>query len=259
MRLSLLIIITCTLSLSAATTYSQQAKLSLSLRDVSIQDLLQEIGKKSDFSFWYSNNELNANYKITLAMKDQTIDKILDIALKGQNLAYEINDKIIVIYKQKDTNSVQQQKVKGTITDATTGEPIIGANVVIEGTTIGTITDINGAFSLDIPSTNVQLVVSYIGYNTEKVQYTGQGTLDIKLVPDVTKLDEIVVVGYGTKKKKDIIGSVSSISSNDINQLPVATIDAGLQGRGAGLQVLSSGGTPGAPPEFLFVVPTPYH
>lgn len=235
MRLLLLLIISCTLSLSATTTYSQQAKLSLSLNNVSLQDLLQEIGKKSDFSFWYSNNELNANCKITLAMKDQTIDKILDIALKGQNLAYEINDKIIVIYKQKDSTSGQQQKVKGTVTDATNGEPIIGANVLIEGTTIGVVSDVDGKFSVDVAKPDAILVISYLGYNSERVSINGQSDLEIKLVPNITKLEEIVVVGYGTQKRANVTGSVASVKNEDLVVAPVASTTATLAGRLPGL------------------------
>lgn len=248
MRLSLLLIITCTLSLSATTTYSQQTKLSLSLKNASLQDLLQEIGKKSDFSFWYSNNELNANSKITLAMKDQTIDKILDIALKDQGLAYEINDKIIVIYKPKDAIELarQQQKLSGRVTDASTGEVIIGANIIIEGTTRGTVTDVEGKFSIDIAAPNEVILFSFLGYNTERITYAGETNIEIKLVPDITKLEEVVVVGYGIQKKVNVIGSIAQISSEQLEGRQVPLLSNALAGQMTGVTVIQRSGAPGS-------------
>jgi len=248
MKISVLLIFVCTLGLKAATTYSQETKLSLHLKDVTIKDLLEEIGKKSEFSFWLSNSDLK-EMKISLNVKDQTIDKLLDLALAGQDLNYEIKDKIIFIYKPKNedrnNSGYQTIKVSGTIVDATTEEPVIGASVIIEGTTLGTTTDVRGSFSLDVQKTDAVLIVSYIGYNTERVTVGTSTQINIKLVPDITKLDEVVVIGYGTQKKGNLTGAVASVKSDKLTVAPVASTSNSLAGRLPGLISVQSSGQPG--------------
>lgn len=246
MRLSLILSIISTFSLIANSGYSQQTKLSIDLENASIRDLLTEIGKKSEFSFWYSNNELTTNNSITISLKDQTVDKILDLALKEQGLTYEIKDKIILIYKRRDIPLYQQQKISGSITDGATGEPIIGANITVVGTTIGTVSDANGKFSLDVPSSSVQLTVSYVGYNTEIVQLNGQSNLEIKLIQDITKLDEIVVIGYGTAKKSDLSAAIGTVDSKQLSKIPSVRPENALQGMASGVEVYGNGGEPGS-------------
>ena len=132
-----------------------------------------------------------------------------------------------------------QKKVTGVITDLK-GEPIIGASVVAKGTTTATISDIDGAFSLDV-SNNPVLTISYIGYISQEVPTLGKSDLKIILKEDSKILDEIVVVGYGVMRKTDLTGSVSSISAKTIKDKPVANIGEALQGRASGVQVISSG------------------
>ncbi|HEX3006822.1 MAG TPA: secretin and TonB N-terminal domain-containing protein [Bacteroidales bacterium] len=143
MRLSFLLILISTLSLSAGISYSQQTTISLNLENATLREILKEIGRKSDFSFWYKNNELKDDQRMSLSVKDQTIDKIMEFALLNQDLTYEIKDKVILIYKSRSEGlrGLQQQQVKGIVIDATSGEPIAGANVTVEGTTLGSITD----------------------------------------------------------------------------------------------------------------------
>ncbi|HEX3007104.1 MAG TPA: SusC/RagA family TonB-linked outer membrane protein [Bacteroidales bacterium] len=139
----------------------------------------------------------------------------------------------------------QQRKITGTIADATTGEPIIGANIILEGTTVGVISDLNGSFSIDVPTADAVLVVSFVGYNTERMVLSGQTTLDIKLIPDVTKLEEVVVVGYGTMKKKDLTGSISQIQPGKIaneNPKTVQDILRGTTGLSVGYDASAKGG-----------------
>ena len=140
----------------------------------------------------------------------------------------------------------QQQQLTGTVTDASTGELLPGVNVVIEGTVIGATTDMNGKFSLQTPAQNAVVVFSFIGYTTSKVTYTGQTSLSIKLEPDVTKLEEIIVTGYSVEKKKDIIGSVSVINTDEMLQTNNASVGGQLQGRATGIIVTSDGSPSGA-------------
>jgi TonB-linked SusC/RagA family outer membrane protein len=251
MKLTLFLAIVTTLTLSATTSYSQNTKISLNLENIRIKDLLHEIKAKSDFSFLYSNNELNDENRITLSVEDVTIDKILEIALRDQNLSYEIKDKFILIYRpvyktNPLTSGYQALKINGSVTDATTGEPLPGVNITVKGTTIGTITDVAGRYSVDVSNNSAVLDFSFVGYVTESVSVSGKSVIDVKLVPDVKALEEVVVIGYGTVKRNDLTGSVTSISSKDIGETNVTNIDQALQGRMAGVQVSSKGGKPGA-------------
>ncbi|NJO68577.1 MAG: TonB-dependent receptor plug domain-containing protein [Bacteroidetes bacterium] len=133
----------------------------------------------------------------------------------------------------------------GTVTDVTTGEPVIGANVIIEGTTIGVITDVDGKFGLDLPKPDAIIVISYLGYNSERITFNGQSVLDIKLVPDITKLDEVVVIGYGKQSRREITSAISSVKSQDLENIPVASLDNLLQGKASGMQVSQNSGQPG--------------
>lgn len=143
-------------------------------------------------------------------------------------------------------NVLQQQKISGTVTDAVNGEPIAGANVIVEGTTLGVITDENGKFSLDVPSGNSVLVISFLGYNSEKITVGAQTTLDVKLTPDITKLEEVVVVGYGTQKKQTLTGSIASINSEDLVATKNQNVQNLLTGKVAGVRVVQKTSEPGS-------------
>ena len=137
----------------------------------------------------------------------------------------------------------QQMTVTGVVKDPT-GEPVIGANVIIKGTTNGTVTDINGEFSIEAQSGSV-LEVSYIGYLTKEITITNQNTLRVILVEDTKTLDEVVVIGYGTQKKADLTGSVANISTEKLSTQSNVNIGQALQGKIAGVDIVSQGGAPG--------------
>jgi TonB-linked SusC/RagA family outer membrane protein len=255
-RLKVSLLLICPLSLYADTSYSQQARISLNLQNVTVGQVLKEIGKKSEFSFWYKNIDFKDDQKISLSVKNQTIGKILDIALQNQNLTYEIKNKVILIYKrtQEDSNLTQQLKIiskvtdvgiVGKVTDAISGEPLPGVNIAVEGTTLHTATDADGNYKLTVPQKNSVLVFSFMGYNTEKIQLSGQTVINIKMSADIAKLDEVVVVGYGTQKKSDMTGSVVSIGNEKFANQRVTRIDQILQGRASGVLVTSNSGAPG--------------
>ena len=138
----------------------------------------------------------------------------------------------------------QTKTVKGTIIDES-GEPLIGVSIVVKGTSTGTITDFNGNFSIDLPAGRKELVISYIGYKEQTVTVTGNGPVNVKMVSDTQALDEVVVVGYGTMKKRDVTGAITSISSEAIEQKMATNVFEALQGTTAGVQVVSGSGQPG--------------
>ncbi|MBR0340325.1 MAG: TonB-dependent receptor plug domain-containing protein, partial [Alistipes sp.] len=145
------------------------------------------------------------------------------------------------------TPAMAQSKitVTGTITDATNKQPLIGASVSVEGTTIGVSTDLNGKFTLQVPPTGV-LEIQYLGYATKKEKINSRTTINITLSPDNVKVEEVVVIGYGSVAKSDLTGSVTNVKMAEIADAPVTSIDQALQGRVAGADIMSTTGEPGA-------------
>jgi TonB-dependent starch-binding outer membrane protein SusC len=139
----------------------------------------------------------------------------------------------------------QQVKVTGTITDSITGDGLIGVNVLVDETTIGVVTDKNGKYSITVPSITSVLKISYIGYITQKIPINGMSVIDVKLTSDIRALDEVVVVGYGSVRKSDLTGSISSIKMADLVQLPSQRVDQALQGRTSGVYIMNTDGAPG--------------
>ncbi|HEX3006158.1 MAG TPA: TonB-dependent receptor [Bacteroidales bacterium] len=247
MKVSLFLMLIGTLGTFASTGYSQETKISLKLENVTIKELFNEIGKKSEFSFWYSNRELDDKTTITLALKDKTIDEILALALRDRNLSYQIKDNVIVIYKETRPTqgmALQNIRVTGNISDASNGDPLPGVNITVEGTTTGTISDENGNYSLDVPSSNAVLIFSFVGYNTEK-QVANRATIDVQLIADIKTLGEVVVVGYGVQKKVTVTGSVASIQSKDLITAKTPNISNALAGKLPGLRAVQNSGAPG--------------
>ena len=222
MKLTTLLLIVGSLQVSAS-LYSQNTKIDLNIHNGTIQDVFNEIEKQSNFNIFFKTDEVNARLPVDITARGIMVKEVLDRILEGSNLGYKVLDKIIVVVPV-DALVGHQQKISGAITDATTGEPIIGASVLIEGTTIGVITDSDGKFSLDISKSDAVIVISFLGYNTEHITLNGKSVLDIKLIPDITKLDEIVVVGYGMQKKGNVTGSIASVKSKELTVAPLSAL-----------------------------------
>ena len=209
MKLSLFLIFTGILQVSAS-VYSQNTKMTFTMTDKPVKEVLEQIEGVTEFRFFYNESFTDLDKKVTIQAKDENINEILDDIFVSLNVSYKVLENNLIIIAPKSL--IQQMRVTGTVTDAKTGEPIIGANVIIEGTTIGAATDINGKFSIDVASSTSTLVISLSVIILEKVTLSGQSTFDIKLIPDIKSLDEIVVIGYGTQKKSDLTGSVDRVS-----------------------------------------------
>ena len=227
-----------------ASVYSQTRLVDLTASQKSVRYVLKAIEKQSDLRFFYNEDFSDLNRTISLNVKNTKVNDVLDLLFSQTGITYKVFENNIVVITP--TLTILQQKITGTVTDATNGESIIGANVVVEGTTIGTITDVNGNFSLNIPKPDAVIIITFIGYNSEKVPVSGQSSLAIKLIPDVTKLDEIVVIGYGTVKKSDISGSVVSVNTADMMKLAPSNILQGMKGQAAGVVVIAQDGSPDA-------------
>lgn len=242
MRLTIILIIISLFQVTAS-TYSQSTKLNLKFENETLERVFRKIEESSEFSIFYKNELIKNALTINGDFKNVPVSEILDKVLSSEKLSYVIKDKLIlIVQKNSDINKIaQQQKITGTITDASSGEAIIGANIIIEGSTLGTVTDVNGKFSLDLPNSNAILVVSFIGYNTERISPNGQTNLDIKLIPDIKNLEEVVVVGYGTLKKKDLTGSVASVDMGKKEMAANVDLTQALQGYVPGVNAGAAG------------------
>lgn len=251
MRLTTLALIVFSLNISA-TVYSQKTKLSLDVSNQSIKEILFLIENQSEFRFIYESGKINLDKKVSVREKDQPVEVILNHLFAREGVKYEIteNNMILINPMEKkgspDTQNVSQEKkrITGIVTDAN-GDPIIGANVVEKGTTNGTITDVDGKYTLNNVSGNM-LLISYIGYITQDAAVRGGSPVNVKLLEDTQKLEEVVVVGYGMQKKVNLTGSVSSVSAEEIQNTPASSLSNALVGKMAGVLLTQSGGKPGA-------------
>ncbi len=244
MKFAILFILLTTTQLFA-TVYSQNTKLSLNLNNATIIDIFENIENNSEYKFLYHDDLVKNEVQANVSFKNQRIEEILDDVLKGTSSTYTILENNLIVISPIDGKIVQNGEVKGNVT-SNSGETLIGVNVYVKGTTIGTITDFNGNFVLDVPSTDATLVFSFIGYNTKEVALEGQLTVNVTLNEDVVGLDEVVVVGYGSVKKSDLTGALSQVKSEEISAYPALGVSQALQGRAAGVQISSNNGEPGA-------------
>lgn len=243
MRLTFIALFVFSFSLLAS-VHSQTMRVNINANNESTHSILEQIEQQTDYLFIYNTNEIDLNRKASVHAQDQTVMDVLSQIFRNTNIGYAIEGSNIMLMK-KDEKAEQQQdnnKVSGTITDKS-GEPIIGANVVIKGTTNGTITDIDGNYTLDVPVSAI-LQISYIGYLTQDVPVNGKQQINIRLVEDTQQLDEVVVVGYGTQKKGELTSSISSIKSETFIQGSVQDAAQLLQGKVAGLGIVMPNGDP---------------
>lgn len=274
MRLTL-VLMAVSLMQVYASGYSQSAKISLTLKNVSLKQALKEIEKQSDYTFVYSDSKIDVNKKVDINVKDCALVDVLNQLVADSEIRYTSVDNHIVLtgrnsdlYKlpsithdavvsREDLNIeainpinnvvIQQTSVTGNVTSAADGQPLPGVNVVVKGTTIGTTTDINGAFTLNVPDGNAVLVFSFVGYQSQEVSLGGQKSVSVALVEETKQLEEVVVVGYGTRMKEELTGAVSTVSNKDMKVSPSASVVTRMQGRVSGVTITTPN-TPGGEP-----------
>lgn len=246
MRISTFLLMVCVFCSYAGNVHSQNAKVSIRMNNVKLDKILNEIENQTDYLFIY-NNQVDINKITSVKVKNEAVAQVLDRILSGTGINYELEGTHIILTTEaiKDLHAQQQAKtVTGTVTDVS-GEPIIGANIRIKGTTTGTITDIDGNFSIEAEPQSV-IEVSYIGYLTQETVINNQKSIRFLLKEDTKTLDEVVVIGYGVQKKADLTGSVANINTEKLNTQSNANIGQALQGKIAGVDIVSQGGAPGS-------------
>ena len=205
---------------------SQQViKLSSKMQDVTVQEVLASVEQQTDYHFTYNPMQIGADRRVTIDLNNKSVTEILDELFLGKKVQYVVEGNNIVLFadnKKAEVKDIVQQKSKivtGTVLDVT-GMPVIGANVTVKGTTQGTITDMDGKFSLEVVEGDI-LQVTYIGFANQEVKVGTQTNLSVTLKEDAEALDELVVVGYGTQKKVNLTGAVTAITGEKITKRPV--------------------------------------
>jgi len=222
-----------------------QAEISIDIRKQTLRQALKTIERSGDYQFFYNEDLSSLDKEVSLSVKDASIEVVLDELLSDTDITYKKSNNLFVL-TLKATSGPQQRTgraITGTVLDAF-GDPVIGANVVEKGTTNGTITNYDGLFNLNV-SENATLVISYIGYVEQTIAVGNQSTFTIKLQEDTQALSEVVVVGYGIQKKINLTGSVASVSSEELTQRPITSVAAGLQGLVPGMTITTQQGRPG--------------
>lgn len=251
MRLICLLILVFSLQISA-TVWSQTTTMSVKLQNSTLQELFTQIEKNSNYRFFYNNDEVDVNQRISIDMGEKTVGKILSVALEGTPYSFkEMENKLILIEgtisqnKSFGKDSQQQRPFSGKVSDSA-GGPLPGVSVVIKGTTVGTITDMDGKYTLPKVPENAILQFSFVGMRTQEIQAAGKTTLDIVLQDETVGIEEVVAVGYGVQKKVNLTGAVSSVKFDEtIENRPITNASQALGGKVTGVWVSQNSGKPG--------------
>ncbi|MFZ4454949.1 MAG: SusC/RagA family TonB-linked outer membrane protein [Bacteroidales bacterium] len=227
--------------------FSLFAQVTVNVDNQPIRQILKTIEKNSDYKFFYNDGFTALNQNASLNVTNVSIDQALKNLFGGSGVAWEKKENnLIVLTPEKNTPNADSKKSKGIVGVVTDekGEAIIGANIMIKGTTVGTITDLDGKFKIDA-SEFATLVISYVGYTPQQKLVGKQSNITVKLVEDNKRLEEVVVIGYGSAKRKDLTTAVSTVSTKDIDQRPIISAAQAIQGKAAGVSVMQPSGEPG--------------
>lgn len=231
---------------ASGSIYSQNQKISIPKGTTTLQKVFQDIEKQTNMSVDYNQSKFDINKKIETKGQQKSLSSTLDEVLSGSGLTYKIEDGHILIIPMTDQQGQikSDQSIKGVVTD-NSGEPIIGANISVKGSTIGTVTDINGQFSLNVPG-NASILISYIGYFPQEVRVGNKRDFSFVLKEDTKVLDEVVVIGYGTTSTRKMASAVTAVKGEKLQDLPFNDMSSTLQGRATGVIVQNQGGEPGS-------------
>ncbi|MDR0700362.1 MAG: TonB-dependent receptor [Tannerella sp.] len=251
MKLTLLFMLIGIGTIHANVTYSQSAYLSVDLNNKTVREVFDVIEKNSEYVFFYYDGAVDVNRKVSIRMKNKTVDKILDQLFEATGNTYVIDDRQIFISTKEETSVVEtpeativqqpSKTITGTVKDET-GEPLFGVNIRVKGTETGTATNIDGEFTLMVNESNPVLVFSYIGYKIIEMKPGSQTHLELTLQPDEFALEDVVVIGYGVQKKINLSGAVQAVGGAALESRPIPNVGSGLQGLVPNLNVTVGNG-----------------
>lgn len=249
----------------AHTSYSQNMldqKITIEVKDQNIRSVLGAITKLSGVNFLYSPELIKSGRNVSLSVREERLQTVLDKMLTPLDISYEISKKKILLKRRRSsvmtpnsdthsnqipTNWIPDRVIKGTVKDEK-GEALPGVSILLKGTQQGTTTDVNGAFSFNIPDNGTTLVFSFVGFLAREVAISNQSTLNVSLSVDQKSLEEVVVVGYGTMKKTSVTSAISKLENKNLDQMPAGRAESALVGRMAGVNISQTRSSPGASP-----------
>lgn len=242
MQLSAIVLLATCLQVSAS-AYAQ--RVTISGKNTTLKKVFNEIRKQTGYNFVYSNEDIRNASPVTLNVQNASLDEVLGICFQHQVLTYKIDQRIIIVKRLQIVPPDPQKPITGVVKDSLTGAPLGGVSIHVKGSTLGTATDGSGGFSLKVPQDGV-LIISYLGYRTREIAVAGQSTFSIPLAASVTGLNQLVVIGYGTQKKENLSGSISTINyDQELENRPITDVSQSISGLASGVTVSQTSGQPG--------------
>ncbi|MBN2213498.1 MAG: TonB-dependent receptor [Bacteroidales bacterium] len=245
MKLTVFLCALSIMNVLANDSYPQNARLTLDLKSVTVEQVLQKIEEGSEFFFLYNSRLVDVTRKVDAHYKDMKIIDILEELFTGESIEYIVKDRQIILSSTNyeslysDPSRRQQIEVSGTVVDAG-GNTLPGVNIVEKGTENGTISDIDGRYTITVAGPEATLVFSFVGYLQEEIPVGSRTNINVTLVEDILQLDEVVVVGYGTVRKSDVTGALTSVTAETIQERPLQNALQAMQGKAAGVDVMSN-------------------
>lgn len=243
-----LTILCLVLSLYGVDLWGQSTKISLHLQNAPLKRLIQEIERQSDYYFIYQDDIFDEDQRININVKNASLDFILKELENQTSVKAEVVEHQVILTKIEEkglTPTPDKKKISGKV-DNESGQPLIGASVTIKGGMIGTLTNEQGFYEIEVPHNKDTLVFSYVGKITQELTTKNHTELNVVLKPEIIRIDEVVSLGYGTIKKTENTGSIATLKAKAFNEFPVTTIEQGLKGQLTGVQITPTSGQPGA-------------
>ena len=231
---------------------AQEHQVTIITEQISPLDAMKIIEEETDYSFFYRNVDLESAPSVSVHVEDGSVEELLQQLFTDLDVSYAINGNMIVINGAANVAEApapnqesQNHRVTGQVTDAATGEPLVGATIAVRDETIGTVTNQQGEFSLTVPGADAVLEITYVGFVSMAVPVDGRSEITIELSEDVLWMDDVVVVGYGTERIRDLSTAVSVVRMDEVGRTPITDVSQAIQGRAAGVQVSQPSGKPG--------------
>ena len=249
MKLTVFLLLFSVAGVLANKSYSQSKILNLNMREATVKEVLKSIEEQSEFYFLYSESLIDVERKVNVTIENKKIEQALDLIFEGTDVDYSIRDHIIVLttseVRSGELKVLQQQKtVSGKVTDSD-GSPLPGVTVLLKGTTKGTVTDSDGNYFLSNISSNATLILSFVGMKTVEKTVNGNSHIDVRMEEEAIGINEVVAIGYGTKLKGELTGSLAKLNSDQIESRPVTGTLEALQGLIPGMTITRQSGKPG--------------
>ena len=223
--------------------------ISVNFPNITVERALEILRNQEGYSFSVKTNDVNLRQKVNADLQNQPIEKVLETIFQNQPVSFEIEGKMVRIIKapEKDSKQIgstaESKKISGRVTDKQ-GEPLIGVSIIAKGANKGTITNIDGYYSLTVPDKSV-IQFSYVGYDTQELKLGKGNILNATLQEKINDLDEVVVIGYGSMKKSDLTGAVTSVKTEDLPMAANTSISHMLSGKAAGITSVQNSAQPG--------------